>query len=41
MSLDHKPDNKIELDRIIKAGGYVEDGRVNENLNLSRDIGNF
>jgi len=41
MSLDHKPDLQIEKDRISKAGGYITDGRVNGNLNLSRAIGDF
>ena len=41
MSEDHKPDDKAEYDRIVKAGGYVEDGRVNSSLNLSRAIGDM
>lgn len=41
MSIDHKPDDKIELDRIRAAGGYVSEGRVNGNLNLSRAMGDF
>ena len=41
LSEDHKPDNVIEKDRITKAGGYVSDGRVNDNLNLSRAIGDL
>lgn len=40
MSFDHKPEDKIEHDRIVNAGGRVtEDGRVNGGLNLSRAIG--
>lgn len=40
MSLDHKPEDKEELERIRKAGGRVTmDGRVNGGLNLSRAIG--
>lgn len=40
MSLDHKPEDKIEYNRIKKAGGYVNfEGRVNGGLNLSRAIG--
>lgn len=40
LSIDHKPEDKIELDRITKAGGVVnEDGRVNGGLNLSRALG--
>jgi serine/threonine protein phosphatase PrpC len=41
MSFDHKPDNIIEKTRIQKAGGYVSEGRVNDNLNLSRAIGDL
>lgn len=40
MSLDHKPEDTEELERIKKAGGRVTlDGRVNGGLNLSRAIG--
>lgn len=28
LSHDHKPDNKVEMDRIKAGGGFVEDGRV-------------
>ncbi|CEH16810.1 pp2c-domain-containing protein [Ceraceosorus bombacis] len=41
MSFDHKPQNKNELSRINMAGGFVEFGRVNGNLALSRAIGDF
>mmetsp|Transcript_14233 Transcript_14233/g.26851 ORF Transcript_14233/g.26851 Transcript_14233/m.26851 type:complete len:306 (+) Transcript_14233:354-1271(+) len=41
MSEDHKPDLPGELARIRKAGGYVEAGRVNSNLNLSRSLGDL
>lgn len=41
MSHDHKPDNEIEKERIQKAGGYISDGRINGNLNLSRAIGDL
>jgi len=40
MSIDHKPEDDIERNRVEKAGGKVTpDGRVNGGLNLSRAIG--
>lgn len=40
MSIDHKPEDQIEFERIRRAGGRVTlDGRVNGGLNLSRAIG--
>lgn len=40
LSFDHKPSQKREIDRIIAAGGFVNQfGRINGNLNLSRSIG--
>lgn len=41
MSTDHKPDLEKEKERIIKAGGFVTEGRVNANLNLSRALGDL
>jgi len=41
MSHDHKPDNIEEKQRIEKAGGYISDGRINGNLNLSRALGDL
>lgn len=41
LSVDHKPDMESEKQRIHKAGGYVSDGRVNDNLNLTRAIGDL
>jgi len=41
LSEDHKPDDKIEKDRIYKAGSTVTEGRVDGNLNLSRSIGDL
>ncbi|KAH8925725.1 PP2C-domain-containing protein [Atractiella rhizophila] len=41
LSFDHKPVNKTENARIVAAGGFVEFGRVNGNLALSRAIGDF
>ena len=40
MSIDHKPDDTKELQRIEKAGGKVTcEGRINGGLNLSRALG--
>ena len=40
MSIDHKPEDEEERNRIENAGGKVtSDGRVNNGLNLSRAIG--
>lgn len=41
MSHDHKPDHAKEKERIEKAGGYVDNGRVNGNLAVSRAIGDL
>jgi protein phosphatase 2C family protein 2/3 len=41
LSKDHKPKNADEYKRILAAGGYVNFGRVNGNLALSRAIGDF
>lgn len=41
MSTDHKPDVETERYRIHAAGGYVSEGRVNDNLNLTRAIGDL
>lgn len=41
LSTDHKPDVEIERARIHNAGGYVSEGRVNDNLNLTRAIGDL
>ncbi|XP_058823578.1 probable protein phosphatase 2C T23F11.1 [Topomyia yanbarensis] len=41
LSFDHKPNNPSELERIKKAGGYVEYNRVNGYLALSRALGDF
>ncbi|KAH7547500.1 hypothetical protein FEM48_Zijuj01G0316600 [Ziziphus jujuba var. spinosa] len=39
LSKDHKPDLENEKDRILKAGGFIQVGRVNGTLNLARAIG--
>lgn len=41
LSFDHKPTNEVERTRISGAGGYIEFGRVNGNLALSRALGDF
>ena len=41
MSHDHKPDSAKEKNRIYKSGGWVGEGRIKGNLNLSRSLGDF
>jgi len=41
LTIDHKPNSPTELERIKNAGGFVECGRVNGNLALSRALGDF
>lgn len=41
MSFDHKPEDEIEIARIVNAGSYIQGGRVDGNLNLTRALGDF
>jgi protein phosphatase 1G len=41
MSIDHKPECQIEIDRITKAGSEITEGRVDGNLNLTRSLGDL
>lgn len=41
MSVDHKAELLSEQARVRKAGGYIEDGRVNGQLAITRSIGDF
>ena len=41
MSIDHKPENDAEKARIYKANGWITEGRINGNLNLSRSLGDL
>ena len=41
LSHDHKPDNVEEKQRIEKADGFVQMGRTNGVISLSRALGDF
>lgn len=41
LSEDHKPGNQKETDRIEKAGGHVEFGRVNGNTTTASLLTSF
>ena len=41
LSVDHKPESQIEIDRITKAGSVITEGRVDGNLNLTRSLGDL
>lgn len=41
MSTDHKPELETEKERIYKADGWITEGRVKGNLNLTRGLGDL
>eukprot|EP00828_Plagiopyla_frontata_P030265 TRINITY_DN3936_c0_g1_i3.p2 TRINITY_DN3936_c0_g1~~TRINITY_DN3936_c0_g1_i3.p2 ORF type:complete len:188 (-),score=27.26 TRINITY_DN3936_c0_g1_i3:71-634(-) len=41
LSIDHKPEMATEKERVQKAGGFISNGRINGNLNLSRALGDL
>lgn len=41
LSYDHKPENDGEMKRIKEGGGFVEDGRVQGIIAVSRAIGDW
>ena len=41
LSHDHKPDNAGELARVKAAGGFVEEGRIQGVIAVSRAIGDW
>ncbi|EKG08394.1 protein phosphatase 2C, putative [Trypanosoma cruzi] len=41
LSEDHKPNLPRERERVLSAGGYIHNGRVNGVLSLSRALGDF
>lgn len=41
MSVDHKPENPTEIERIEKSGSTITEGRVDGNLNLTRSLGDL
>jgi serine/threonine protein phosphatase PrpC len=41
LSVDHKPENPEECKRIESADCFVEEGRINGSLAVSRGIGDF
>lgn len=41
LSIDHKPDLPAEKRRVQRGGGFVEEGRVNGIIAISRAIGDW
>ena len=40
-TIDHKPENELEKERIHRTGGFLKNGRINGKLNVSRAFGDF
>ena len=40
-TIDHKPENEYEKERIHRTGGFLKNGRINGKLNVSRAFGDF
>ena len=41
LSVDHKPSDELETQRIVAAGGWVDSGRIMGRLAVSRALGDF
>jgi serine/threonine protein phosphatase PrpC len=41
LSRDHRPEDSGEATRVKNAGGYIEKGRVNGDLGMTRGLGDF
>jgi serine/threonine protein phosphatase PrpC len=41
LSYDHKPSDEYELSRIVNAGGFVSNDRINGDLAVARGLGDF
>lgn len=41
MNQEHKPEDEEEYNRIMNAGCFVVNKRINETLNLSRALGDL
>ncbi len=41
MNREHKPTDPEEYQRIYSAGSIILNGRINENLNLTRALGDL
>lgn len=41
MNKEHKPSDDEEYMRVYNGGGFILNGRINENLNLTRALGDL